>query len=163
MVTLANFEPDFDLSLTSMDSFWNVRLNGKDLPQYRGHSGGSGPTLTGPNHDPNIYTYGLQHLLDEGDGRDWNYFEGPVANAFGNFLEVTDTRTVRDGLGRSLRLSRSVKSFGDYESTIRLKDLVEALGGRFEWNVDEERIDITLPTRSTPLRKKGDPIPPSRL
>ncbi len=162
-VTLADIEPDFDLSLTSIESFWNVRMNGKDLHQYRGHSGATGPTLSGPSNDPWIYTSGIPDLFDEGDGRDWNYFEGSVANAFGNFVSFFDTWHLGDGLGRRHRLRREALDWHEHEERVRLKDVIEALGGTFKWVADEERIDITMQTRTTPLRKKGDPIPPLSL
>jgi hypothetical protein len=45
---------------------------------------------------------------------------------------------------------------------VYLKDVVEALGGSYTWVAEWERIDITMPTREKPLRKKGDPVPPPR-
>jgi hypothetical protein len=160
--TLTDFEPDCDLDLSSIESFWNVTMNGKPLPLHRGHSGGSGPILSGSWADPLIYGYGLPTLFDEGEGDDQDYIEGVVANAFGNFLEIEDESTLRDGLGRRLKLRRKVQNPADYEATLPLQALIEALGGKFKWVAEWERLDITLPTRQTPLRKKGDPVPPER-
>ena len=153
--TLTDFEPDFDLSLTSIKSFWNVTINGEQLGPDRGIAGSSGPLLTGEPSDPFIYEFGLLDFFWESGNYRSDYVEGKVANAFGNFLDVTDASTVRDGLGRKLRLSRSVESFGEYESKLRLKDLVEALGGTFKWNGAMERVDITLPTRDKPIKREA--------
>ncbi len=161
--TLTNIEPDYDLDLTSIESFWNATLNGKPLPLHRGHAGSEGPVLSGSSNDPLIYTFGLQSFFDEGKGRDRNYFDGPVANAFGNVIKANDSRHVSDGQGRKYRLRREFVDWHEQEERAFLKDIVEALGGTFQWNAEWERIDITLPTRAKPLRVKGNPVPPSRL
>lgn len=147
--SLQNFEPDFDLKLTSIESFWNIRLNGKQLHPGHGVAGGSGPTLSGSPNDPYIYTYGLFEFFDDGTGEDLRNIRGPVANAFGNKLGIPDIRSISDGLGRVHRLRREIVGWHEYEERVRLKDVIEALGGTFMWAPEWERIDITMPTKSS--------------
>lgn len=159
-----NVEPDFNLDLTSILGFWNVRLNGKDLSCGHGIVGSTGPLLAGTPPDVQMMAdEGFDSLFNEGHFN-MDYFEGKVANAFGNFLTLRDPTTLRDGLGRKHRLRRpAVESDSHGFPVVYMKDLIEALGGTYKWDPEVERIDITLPTRDKPLRKKGDPIPPSRL
>lgn len=157
---LKDVEPDFNLSLTSILGFWNVNLNGSPLDPSFGIANSTGPILSGDPSDPYFYEFGFADFFTPSGPLDFEYYTGEVANTFGNHLELIDKHTLRNGLGKNLKLKRPAVAYGDYEARIRLKDLIEALGGTFTWVEADERIDLTLPTRAKPLRKKGDPIPP---
>jgi hypothetical protein len=144
--TLTNIEPDFDLDLSSIEGYGHVTLNGKTHGSVHG-AAIHDRSFFGPPHDPLIRVDGLYDFFtdDYDDGRD--RMIGPVADFFGNRLSVSATGTsLIDGKGKSRLLKR--KAFVDeYDSlVVRLRDVVEALGGTFKWVPEWERIDITMPT-----------------
>jgi hypothetical protein len=161
--TLLNIEPDYDLSLTSVGGFWHVTLNGKTLDSGHG-AYEDGGMFSGNWPDPQMFASGFEDFFADVYSYERGFISGPVANAFGNALTLEGKTKLRDGFGKTHTLKRaatpSKRFLDDFE--VYLKDVVEALGGSYTWVAEWERIDITMPTREKPLRKKGDPVPPPR-
>lgn len=156
-----NFEPEFDLDLTTIPGFFHFTLNGEPMGLDSGIAGAAGPVITGSPSDPLIASYGLEAFFWDGNYVADYFIPGAVPNAFGNYLEMRASSEIVDGFGKKHTLARNpnLGENDEYLWRVHIKDLVEALGGTFKWNTEWERIDLTMPTLKKPIRKPGDPIP----
>jgi hypothetical protein len=146
-------EPKFDLDLTTIDGFWNFRLNGRRLEQNLGLPiEGSGRTISGPPQDLRVAADGLGRIfgryLDKGNGNtDW---ASTVSRRFGRKLELVGRQTLVTGDGRRLRLAHPAtdelgKPLGKGEEPyVRLRDIFSALDGRYVYVPGQERVDLWL-------------------
>jgi hypothetical protein len=149
-----NVEPKFDLDLTTIDGFWNFRLNGRRIEQNLGLPiDGIGRVVTGPPNDLRVAADGLGRIfgryLEEGSGNtEW---ASPVSKRFGRKLTLVGKQTLVTGDGRRLRLVRPAtgelgRALGkDQDAYVRLKDVFRALGGRYVYVPGQERVDLWLP------------------
>lgn len=136
--SLTNVEPDFDLSLASLESFWNVWVNGERLTAGYGiHEAGMPYLYNGPQ-DPNIPIGALNTLL-----YDWFEAQGLPRNEYGGFFSVTEH-------GLTFFKGKTIPLLGNTDpleerTVMKLKDLISALGGTMQWDDEHSRIMIELP------------------
>jgi hypothetical protein len=148
--TISDFEPDFDLSLNSVEHYWHVTLNGKRHDTWHGMAVHR-PSFSGDHADPLVLTEGLYDFFTESYSNEREKASGPVANEFGNSIQVVSGTSIKTGLGKVTKLGRGVLHAGSGDESVYLKDVVEALGGTFTWVPEWKRIDITMPTRKSQL------------
>jgi hypothetical protein len=151
-----NVEPKFDLDLTTIDGFWNFRLNGRRLEQNLGLE----KSISGPPQDLRVsaesfgYLFG-RYLENKGGNTEW---ASPVSRRFGKRLELVGRQTLVTGDGRRLRLKHPAtdelgKPLGKGEEPyVRLRDVFRALGGSYAYVPRMERVDLWLGRRSSKRR-----------
>ncbi|MEX2244263.1 MAG: hypothetical protein WD716_10510 [Fimbriimonadaceae bacterium] len=162
--TLSHVEPDFNLDLSSVGGFFEVWMDGERLDSSYGAVGTYGHVLTGKREDPLVLIYGIGELMRKLAERE--RVQKKDGWMYPDIIERTDApKTIVLWDGRKMTVRRGfvdadfapVAEPEEYDY-VYLKDLMAAIGGTFKWNAAMERIEITLPTRDEPIRKKGEGV-----
>jgi hypothetical protein len=144
-----DFTPRDDLNLTLLEGFWSFAINGQRVEQG---SRGAGP-LRGDGRDPLIdvknigrfFGRRVHSAMNRAFIDEWGH---PVVEGFGGRFEVKNGHLVFDSM-KSRPLRRGERRFKDERwgegRLVYLRDVVEALGGRFTYNPQAERVDIHFP------------------
>ena len=147
--TITNVEPDFDLSLGSVVGFWNVWVDGKRVPSEHGVVG-MGSCIVGRPSDPLVRIDGLGKVLHQWADK-MNFVE-TGAWVYKQFVETVEGQTLVLQRGIRKPVARGVVDENGKPSRsqllsefVYLKDFIDAIGGKFKWNAELERIEITLP------------------
>lgn len=136
--SMANVEPDFDLSLASLDSFWNVWVNGERLTAGYGIHGAGYAYLFDEPKDPSVPIVALNTLLYH-----WFDSQGLPRNKSYDFFAVTE-HGITFFNGKTIPLADSSESLNEH-TIMKLTVLINALGGTMKWDDEHSRIVIELP------------------
>lgn len=140
VATLTRWKPKDDLTLSMYPGFGNFWINGKqiDPAELRKDFEFYSPPTIGTTRDPMIRVsmidgflgqMALNHSVKSGLA---SYSHGAVTLAGGKRVKLA-----RPSKTKSLNDS-------DQEEFVFVKDLVEAAGGKFHYNVDFSRVELTL-------------------
>ncbi|MBN9500534.1 MAG: hypothetical protein J0H02_01965 [Armatimonadetes bacterium] len=148
-ITLYNIEPTYDLDLSMISGFWNFTLNGRKRPQNLGATTtDSGVALEGKPKDIQIAVENLGQFFGEYTDQ-CHDMASPEAAKFGRELSLDGERILVTGKGKRLRLCRPAieKTYrnGESHTFVYLRDVIQALGGKWRFIGPEERIVITMP------------------
>ncbi len=145
-ISLEEIVPDFDLSIEFVPAFWNFTVNGERV------STTAFLDLIGSPQDPLIpvdalTTYGGFFGAYDEEGS-WNWWTHPVVEKLGGEFDMVG-RTLQFGDGRTRQLAREPvrKEFERWHKEmdyVYLKDVVEALGGKYRYDPDLEEVAITF-------------------
>jgi len=145
-----NFIPDFDLSFDMMPGFWNFFINGEPVrfagnPKY-------------PMGDPRDILFPVDLLGDFFTVRtptneyqeEWTH---PCTKIFGGKLEFPNKTTMLIGNGKRATLKRPIVSKwrvnvwnkDEGVEMVRLKDVIEGVGGSYRYVPSTGRVEIRIP------------------
>lgn len=156
--TISNIEPDFNLNIGTITGFWSVLINDKQIYSWNGYYSDQGPCLTGDPKDPRYRIEGLPTLFPE-----WAKDMGVKEHTgHPDFIGWEFSKnSIKFDKGTTLKLKRGFLTFDgvptlqpEQTDYIYLKDFISSLGGKFNWNAELERIEITLPAKQKPTARK---------
>lgn len=147
--TLKNWEPDDDLLVRMIPGFWNFTVNGEPIEPEDGRGYYGKPYVVGSKRDPLLRAEAFDRFfggwVTKGDDEDWTDWKNPVCQKFGAFNISKGKLTLFTGKVKSLRRGYKMvrNPSGDHSAEfVYLKDVVEALGGRFRYVEGQDLVDL---------------------
>ena len=147
---LKRWKPDQDLDVTMVPGLWNFSIGGQPVDPIQARRAGGRPYVVGSAEDPMLPAwfglfFGAWVTNDAGD-RDWTEWKNPVCAKFGGHFDIEKGKLTLPS-GAVVALKRGFKMVPGPENTepiefVYLKDVVEALGGRFTFRDLDQRVDV---------------------
>lgn len=142
--TMTNWEPEDDLYVAMLPRFGNFWINGQP---WLGHD--NFYPLLGDPKDPMISISEIEHFFGNSE-KDITWGPQAVRWFGGPFKVANSVVTLHSGKQRRLRRTQRMvkaKDTGDPDANryVFIKDLVEALGGRYRYNAALQRTEIAFP------------------
>ena len=142
-----NLKPKFNLSIGGIVGFWSIKMNGLEMNPMCGLPEDiERPSLTGPHNDLLIRVNALGKFFGTVPFHECQPWASPEAQVFGRHLVVVDKNTIKTGKGKKLHLTRPIVGKGK-DQKIRLKDLIESLGGTHSYDPNLDLVKLTLPKK----------------